>query len=79
MHINKFSLITLFVILSISFVNARADDNLVPHPVDHPTGAVDDHGHNGTLISTSVPTSISINSSSNKNSISALSLVFFMI
>ena len=79
MHINKFSLITLFVTLSISFVNARVDDNLVPHPVDHPTGVVDDHDHNGTSISTSVPTSISINSSSNKNSISALSLVFFMI
>jgi hypothetical protein len=63
MHFNKFSLITLFAILSVSFVNAQVDDNLVPRPGDDrlpvpgvpvvpvvpgPTGTVDDSGHTHT-------------------------------
>jgi hypothetical protein len=63
MHLNKFSLITLFAILSVSFVNAQVDDNLVPRPGDDrlpvpgvpvvpvvpgPTGTVDDSGNTHT-------------------------------
>lgn len=81
MHFNKFSLITLFAILSLSFVNAQVDDNLVPRPGDDrlpgpgvpvPTGTVDDshtglddHGHNSTSTSTQLPTNTAVNSSSN--------------
>ena len=60
MQLTKFSLITLFAILSVSFVNAQVDDNLVPRPGDDrlpvpgvttppaPTGTVDDSGHTHT-------------------------------
>lgn len=56
MHLNKFSLITLFAILSVSFVNAQVDDNLTPRPGDDRVvpvvpvvpGTVDDSGHTHT-------------------------------
>lgn len=34
MHLNKFSLITLLALISVSFVNAQVDDNVVPRPGD---------------------------------------------
>jgi hypothetical protein len=58
MQLTKFSLITLFAILSVSFVNAQVEDNVVPRPGDDrlpvpgvpvtPTGTVDDSGHGHT-------------------------------
>ena len=54
MQLTKFSLITLFAILSVSFVNAQVEDDVVPRPGDDrlpvpgvppQTGTVDDSGH----------------------------------
>lgn len=75
MQFNKFSLITLLALISVSFVNAQVDDNVVPRPGDDrlpapgvppPTGTVDDSGHTGTddhshnSTTTRVPTSTSV-------------------
>lgn len=57
MQLNKFSLITLLALISVSFVNAQVDDNGLPRPGDDrlsapvvpsPTGTVDDSGHTHT-------------------------------
>jgi hypothetical protein len=92
MQLTKFSLITFFAILSVSFVNAQIDDNIVPRPGDDrlpvpgvpvPTGTVDDSGHT-TNTTTRAPTSTPVNSSNNamKNGLGALSVAsafaFFM-
>lgn len=60
MQFNKFSLITLLALISVSFVSAQVDDNAIPRPGDDrlpappapgvppPTGTVDDSGHTHT-------------------------------